>query len=423
LCSPEPCELIASTDSTLEDRGTLTELAQHWAEGDRFGLNQLPAWQPTPPLTVESARRAFSHALPYTLGVEEELMLLDPGTFELAPAIDGTLQLIGHDRRFAPELRAAQIEIVTPVCATVSDACRELRSARSKLVAVLDRRYRLLASGTHPTSRSHGAITDDTRYRQIADEYTFAATRSLVCGMHLHVAVPDAERALAIYNALRSYLPELAALSGNSPFFEGDDTGMSSVRPKFNEIYPRSGIPPAFTSWEELVAFVDWGRRGGLFPDPTHFWWEMRLHPVHGTIELRLADTQTSVDDATAIVTVMHALVLRLADKLDGGEPLPVHDTRRIVENAWRAHRHGVRGWLVDLDSGKQLPTRERLARLLEELLPYAEETDAQEHMTRALTLLAGNGADRQRYVAAHDGVDGLVRWLADETEASALDA
>jgi carboxylate-amine ligase len=389
---------------------------------DATRLSGTPPWRRTTPTSVEALKRSFEHSAPYTLGVEEELMLVDPVTYELAPVIDEAMALVPGDRRFARELRAAQLETVSPVCAMASDACRELRHARATMIEALDGRYRLLASGTHPTSSQHGAITQGERYRQIADEYTFAATRSLVCGMHVHVAVAGADRALAVHNALRSYLPELAALSANSAFFEGADTGMSSVRPKFNEIYPRSGIPPAFHTWEELVAYLEWGRRGGLFPDPTHFWWEMRLHPVHGTIELRLADTQTSVDDATAIVTVMHALVRRLGELLDAGERLPVHDSHRIVENAWRAHRHGVRGWLVDLDTGEQEPTRERIARLLDDLEPHAAETADVGHLERARSLLAGTGADRQRYVAQREGVRGLTRWLVEETEASALD-
>ena len=202
-------------------------------------------------------------------------------------------------------------------------------------------------------------ITQAERYLQIADEYVWAASRSLVCGLHIHIGVPGAERALAVYNALRSYVPELAALGANSPFSDGVDTGMASVRPKFNEIYPRSGIPPAFASWTDLVRFVDWGRSGGLFPDQSHFWWELRLHLVHGTIEIRAVDTQTSVEDAAAIVAFIQALVAELAERFDDGRLGPAHETHWIAENAWRAHRYGVRGWLVDLDTGGRVMTRD----------------------------------------------------------------
>ncbi|MFL5926949.1 MAG: YbdK family carboxylate-amine ligase [Gaiellaceae bacterium] len=388
-----------------------------------YALHQPPDWEATPELTVESCIATFDHTLAYTIGVEEELMLVDNESGDLAPVIDDALARLDGDKRFSRELRAAQIEIVTPVCATAADACRELGHARRHLVDRLAGSCRLLACGTHPFSTRHGEITGAGRYRQIADEYVWAASRSLVCGLHVHVAVPGAARALAVYNALRSYLPQIAALAANSPYTEGHDTGMSSVRPKFNEVYPRSGIPPAFKTWEELVRFVEWGRSGGLFPDSTHFWWEMRLHPVFGTIEIRAADTQTRVEDATSVVAVIQALVARLSDQVDAGERLPLHETYWITENAWRAHRYGVRGWLVDLDTGERVATREQLARLIEELEPYAARFDAAEQLTTAQTLLAGNGADRQRYVHAREGIVGLTRWLVDETEESAFDA
>jgi carboxylate-amine ligase len=359
---------------------------------------------------------AFSHERPFTVGVEEELLLVDARSLQLAPVADEVLARLGDDPRFARELRPSQVETVTRVCMTAADACRELAAARHDLTTVLGE-HRLVGSGTHPFSRTWGAITDGDRYREIADEYTWAAQRSLACGLHVHVAVDDRDRALAVFNALRSYLPELAALSANSPYFEGREIGMSSVRPKLNDAFPRSGIPPAFATWDDLTRFVDWGRTGGLFPDATHFWWELRPHLRYGTIEVRVADTQTDVADAVAIVALIQALVAWLADRHDAGETLPVHETHWISENSWRAHRYGVRGWLVDLDSGRQEPTRQRLARLIETVEPYAERLGGAEELRAARVLLAGNGSDRQRYVCERDGMKGLVRWLADETE------
>jgi carboxylate-amine ligase len=194
-------------------------------------------------------------------------------------------------------------------------------------------------------------------------------------------------------------------------------------RPKFNDAYPRSGVPPALRTWDDLIRFVDRGRSGDLFPDESHLWGEMRPHPVHGTIEIRVADTQTALDDATSIVAVIQALVAMLSERFDAGEPLPLHETHWIIENAWRAHRYGVRGWLVDLDGGGRVQTRERITRLLGELEPYADRFDASQQLNGARTLLAGNGADRQRYVREREGIDGLTRWLVDTTEKSAADA
>jgi carboxylate-amine ligase len=405
---------VAQRSWTVDAGSTSREAAQ---------LHRLPpalVWADSPRLTASACRAAFEHPQSFTVGVEEELLLVDPDTLDLAAAVEEVLPLLGGDERFARELRPCQLETVSGVCTTAAEACRALAGARRDLVEAVAGRYRILACGTHPFSTDWGAVTDGERYRQIADEYTWAAQRSLACGLHVHVAIAGAERALAVYNALRSYLPELAALGANSAFFEGRDTGMASIRPKLNEAFPRSGVPPAFASWDELVRFANWGRRGGLFPDPTHFWWELRPHLVHGTIELRVADTQTRVEDATAIVALFQTLVAWLADRFDAGERLTVHETFWITENAWRAHRYGVRGWLVDLDTGDAEPVRDRLGRLIGTLEPYAERLDATEQLRHARTLLAGNGADRQRYVQGRDGIHGLVAWLVDETEASA---
>jgi glutamate---cysteine ligase / carboxylate-amine ligase len=385
-----------------------------------YGLSAAPTWAARPPLTAAGAAAAFEHEQPFTIGVEEELFLIDAETLELAPAAEDVLPLLSSDGRFARELRPSQLETVTRVCTTAGDACRELALARRDLAAAAGGRYRMLASGTHPFSRSWGGVTNGARYKEIADEYTWAAQRSLACGLHVHVAVTGAERALAVYNALRSYLPELAALGANSPYFEGRDLGMSSIRPKLNDAFPRSGVPPSFSTWDELIRFIDWGRTGGLFPDATHFWWELRPHLVHGTIEIRVADTQTQIADATAIVAVIHSLVACLSDRYDARGSLPVHPTHWIAENAWRAHRYGVRGWLVDFDTGGQEPARDRLSRLLTDLEPYAERVGSREELEAARALLAGNGADRQRYVCRREGLRGLVAWLARETERSA---
>ena len=388
------------------------------ADTDPHALLDAPVWWDAHIVGVDECRARFDGSSEFTIGVEDELMLVDPKTLELAPAIDSVLAAVAGDERFARELRTAQLEIVTPICGTAAEACLQLAGARRLLVERLGGEIALAAAGTHPFATDWGEITEGEHYRAIADEYTWAARRSLACGLHVHVGVPGADRALAVYNALRSYLPELAALGTNSPFLEGQDSGLCSIRPKLNEAFPRAGVPPAFRSWEELVGFVDWGRTGGLFPDATHFWWDLRPHLELGTLELRAADAQTRVEDAAAIAALFQALVFRLADRYDAGEPLPVHDTHRINENAWRAYRYGVRGWLVDLDTGEPQPTRDRLERLVSEVESAARELRSTQQLRHARTLLAGNGADRQRYVEQRDGMRGLVEWLVRETQA-----
>jgi glutamate---cysteine ligase / carboxylate-amine ligase len=379
-----------------------------------------PVWAGAKAVTCSEARARFDAAPDFTVGIEEEIMLVDPETLELAPVIDEVLARVGPDARFTRELRKAQLEMVTRVCESVAEATDELAASRRLLVERLDGSVRLVSAGTHPFSTNWGEITDGERYRQIADEYTWAARRSLACGLHVHVAVPGADRALAVYNALRAYLPDLAALAANSPFFEGRDSGLCTIRPKLNEAFPRAGTPPAFRSWDELIAFVDWGRAGGLFPDASHFWWDLRPHLDYGTLELRVADSQTRLEHAGAVAAVFQALVVQLAERHAAGEELPVCDSYRINENAWRAYRYGVRGSLVDLARGAPRPVRERLGALFDELEPTAARLGSTRHLADARVLLAGNGCEQQRYVAEREGMRGLVAWLAQETERSA---
>jgi carboxylate-amine ligase len=343
-------------------------------------------------------------------------MLLWPSTLDLAPESDGVLASLADDA-YQPELRAAQIEIVGEVCRNAGELCANLCAARRRLIAVTSGSLRILACGTHPFSTDWGELAAGQRYQRLADEYEWAARRSFVCGLHVHVAIGGAARTLAVYNALRSYLPEIAALAANSPFFEGEDTGLCSIRPKLNQSLPRTGIPPPFGSWSEYVAFIDWGRQGGLFPDGTFFWWDMRPHPRYGTIEIRVADSQTRVEDAAGIAALVQSLAAWLGDRHDRGEVLPVHDTTRIAENSWRAMRYGVNGHLVDLDTGESEPTRERLGRLADDVEDAAQRLGSEYELVALRALLAGNGADRQRYVAERDGMRGLVEWLAAETE------
>ncbi len=361
--------------------------------------------------------RAFEEKEPYTIGVEEELMLVSPETLDLEPAVERVLAASGGDGRLRRELRAAQIEIVTPVCQTVPRARREIREARARLVSAARGDPLVAAAGTHPFSTAWGAISEGERYRLLADEYRWASKRSVVCGLHVHVAVGAADRALAVYNALRSYLPELGALAANSPFAEGRDTGLASIRPKLNQAFPREGVPPTFADWGAFADFLAWGKAGGAFPDATFLWWDLRPHPEFGTLELRVADAQTGIDDVAAVAALAQSLVAWLGARHDAGESLPVHETSRIAENFWNALRLGLSGWLVHPESGEPEPTRERLASLLDALEPTAASLGCADELVHARALLAGNGAERQRYVAERDGMQGLVRWLVRATD------
>lgn len=379
-----------------------------------------PQWPHAPRLTLEGCRNAFDRVAPGTLGVEEELLLVSPATFDLVPENETVLAELEGDERFQPELRASQVEIVSPVCRSASEVVTMLEGARRRLIEAAAGRMGILAAGTHPFAGDWGEISDCDRYRLIEDEYSWAARRSLTCGLHVHVAVGGADRTLAVFNALRSLLPEITAVAANAPFLEGEDTGLCTVRPKLVGSLPRTGVPPAFESWEEFVGLVDWGRAGGLFPDATFFWWDLRPHPVHGTIELRAADSQTQIDDAAALAAFVHCLAVSLGDRHSAGERLPVHPVERIAENMWRAVRYGVNGTLVDLETGERATTRGRIAALVDSLEPTAARLGCIDELAGVRALIAGNGADRQRFVAEREGLVGLASWLVRETEAGA---
>jgi carboxylate-amine ligase len=363
-------------------------------------------------------RDGFERLTTHTVGLEEELILVDPVRFEPVDEVERALELL-DDRRFRCEFRAAHLEVATRPHATVGGARDELAAARSLADLRLDGVARVFAAGVHPTGTAPVTIVERDRYRRIAEEFPWAVREGLPSGLHVHVAVGGADRALSVYNQARSFLPHIAALAANSPFLHGRDTGLASARLKLNEALPRSGIPPRFDSWSSLADFLSWGAAGELIPDATHLWWDLRLHPSYGTLEFRVADAQTRIEPCGAVAAVCQALVALLAARYDAGEPLPTHATLRIAENRWRALRHGVHGRLADLDTGVPVATEDAVGSLLASLEPFAERLECRNELLEAWTLLDRTGADEQRRVARECGLAGLPRWLADETGAS----
>ena len=367
------------------------------------------------PIPSPAALRApFERHTGPTIGLEEELMLLEPETLELAPRAPEALELVGGDPRFKLEMPAAQFELLTRPCPTVAAAVAELAAARRDLTAALAGRLRVAAAGTHPFSSGRGELNPNERYAAIEREYGEIAHRQLVFGLHVHVAVPGADRALAVYNGLRSHLPTIAALAANAPFYEGHDTGLASIRPKISELLPRQGVPPVIESWEAYAEALRWGAAAGGVADARRWWWELRLHPVHGTVEVRVPDSQTAVAGVAAVAALVHALVSRLAARHDAGEPLPLAPTWRIEENRWAACRHGLDARLADLVTGERVPARERLAALLGDLAGEAERLGCAAELRGTRALLSAGGAERQRALAAEHGLEGLTARLAD---------
>src|SRR3954470_5511149 len=335
-----------------------------------------------------------------TVGIEEELMLVDAGTFELDPRAHEILAATGDDLRFKPELPAAQLEIAVPPAASVPEAAAALALARADIAALAAPHARLAAAGPHPFSAPEGPVHPAPRYYRLEEEFGAVIRHQLLFGLHVHVAVRPADRALAVYNALRSYLPDLAALAANAPFYAGRDTGLASVRPKIADILPRQGVPPEIPSWEALADYLRWGHDAGAISDASQWWFELRLHLAYGTVEVRVLDVQTTVAETAAVAAVAHALVAWLAERHDAGEDLGADATWRIAENRWAACRHGLDGGLRDLRTRAGTPVRARLGALLDELAPVAARLGCAVELEAARGLVERNGAVRQREVA-----------------------
>jgi carboxylate-amine ligase len=366
---------------------------------------------PETPPSAADLRATFDAVEPYTVGIEDELMLLEPDTFELSGRAREALALLDGDARFKLELPASQLEIITPPLPTVDDASAALLDGRRTLLARLGGLVVPASAGAHPFSPGFGTLNELPRYEHTISEYGAVARRQLVCALQVHVAVGSADVALAVYNASRSYLPLLAALAANAPFYEGRDTGLASVRPKLGGLLPRQGVPPVLSSWEEYADSLRWGAAAGVLPDPGTWWWELRLHRLLGTLEFRVPDGQTTVADAAAVAALTQALVVWLAERDEA--PATASDWR-IAENRWSACRYGVEGTMADLRTGARRPTRDWLLELIDAVEPVATRFGSSTALAHAREMVQCNGALAQRRVAAEGGVAALGPWLAE---------
>jgi carboxylate-amine ligase len=364
-------------------------------------------------LTAEDIRAVFDAPEPLTVGLEEEVMLVDPSSLDLVGAAASILGDL-EDPRLKLELPASQLEVISAPASRVGDALSELAGGRRRLVELAAGRARVIAAGVHPFSAPLGELNEGERYDAILDDYGDVARSQLVCALQVHVAVGSADATLAVYNALRSYLPELAALAANAPFHADRDTGFASIRPLIGGMLPRQGVPPELPSWAVFAEMLAWGRASGLAEEPRRWWWELRPHVAYGTLEVRVCDAQTTVAQSAAVAAYVHALIVWLAERHSSGEALPVAESWRIAENRWIAARRGLDGRLADLDTGERRPVRDVVRERLESLAPVAARIGCSDELGGVHGLLERNGAECQREVAAERGLRGLTAWLAD---------
>lgn len=377
---------------------------------------------------------AFGAGDPYTLGVEEEYQLLDSESFDLVQHIETMLEAVsGHEleTRINAELMQSVLEVATPICHTASDIMRWLTTLRGYVTEIASEKgARVGSAGTHPFSLfERQRITAKDRYRALIDQLQYVARRELIFGMHVHVAVDDPEKAIQVVNGLLPQLAPLLALSASSPFWRGEPTGLASSRQMVFSAFPRSGPPPRFRDYADYAEVVGQLERSGCIADYTHIWWDIRLHPRLGTIEVRICDAVTRVQDAVAIAAYCQALVKQLCERYEAGEEIPSFHRILTSENKWLAARFGLDAPIMDLGSGRRnrIPIARLIRRTLTEIEPHARELGSERELEGIRDILArGSSADRQlRVYNANRDIVEVAREIAEATEAmpAAVDA
>jgi carboxylate-amine ligase len=370
---------------------------------------------------------AFGKSEPYTLGVEEEYMLLDPETFDLVQHVDTVLEaMTGHEleARVRPELMQSVLEVATPVCRTPADAERALRQLRAYVTGIAqEQSLRVGSAGTHPFSLfERQRITARDRYRALVDQMQYVARRELIFGLHVHVAIDDPDKAIQVVNGMLPHLAPLLALSASSPFWRGEPTGLSSSRQMVFAAFPRSGPPPRFRDYADYAEVVGQLEKTGCIADYTHIWWDIRPHPRLGTVEVRICDAVTSVEDAVAIAAYVQALAKRLSERFDAADDeIPTYHRILTTENKWLAGRYGLEAPVIDLETGRRnrIPVAQLIRRTLKELVPHARELGSDRELEGIREILnRGNGADRQlRTFNANRDIVEVVEEIASATE------
>jgi carboxylate-amine ligase len=348
--------------------------------------------------------------MPLTLGVEEEYQLVDPATRELRPVAGRVLPAAEPELgdRAQPELYRSQVEMNTPVCATLAEVRDAVGRGRRAMAEAAGREgLRLAAAATHPFSHWRDqAVTDKTRYRNLAEDYRQVFREQVVFGCHVHVGIEDREAAVQTMNRVRPWLPVLLALSANSPYWLGADTGYASYRTEVWNRWPMAGLPQHFASRAEYDRLVETLIATGSVREPTKLYWDVRPSARQETLEFRVADVCMDVDEAVMVAGLARALALVCHDAAVRGDPDPAPRPELLRAAKWRAARHGLDADLVDAAGGRALPAAEMVRLFLDHVRPGLEAGGDLEEVTELVeaTVARGTGAARQRAVFAHTG-------------------
>ncbi len=355
---------------------------------------------------------------PYTLGVEEEAMLLDPRTWALAHRIDDLLPRLSIEMqdRVTAETHGSAFEVRTDVSRTVGEAIAQLLEMRTVIEETLSGLgLRAAVSGTHPFAIwQEIAVSAGERYQFVYGSMRELARREPTFALHVHVGVPDAETAVRVNDRMRVHLPVLLALSANSPFWQGRDSGLASARTPLFQAFPRVGVPRAFGSYEAYAETVDLLIRTEAVPEPTFLWWDVRPQPALGTIEVRVMDAQTRCSDTAALVALVQCLVKLEAEQGFAGQTA-IESQEVIAENRFLAARDGVDARLIDPELETRVPVPDVLADLLAVCRPHAQDLGCEEELASVMELVENPPARRQIETARHlPSLGRLVERLAD---------
>jgi carboxylate-amine ligase len=366
----------------------------------------------------------------FTIGIEEEYQTLDPDTFDLRSHIG--MEILEKGKRqlkeqVKAEMHQAVIEVGTGVCRSIAEAGDDLRNLRRRMIALTEESgLRLAAGATHPFADWRVQdIYPDQRYLQVVEDMQIVARANLIFGLHIHVGIEDRETLVHLMNQLRYFLPHLLALSTNSPFWIGMNTGLKSYRCKVFDRFPRTNIPDTFTSWADYENFVNLLIRTKCIDNAKKIWWDVRPHPFFGTIEVRICDIPMRVDETLALASLVQATVVKLHRLHERNQSWRQYGRALLMENKWRAARYGLDGALIDFGREEEVSTRALILEWLDFVDDVLDELGSRTAIEGIRWILAnGSGADRQLAVYTRSGGDvkAVVQYMIEETQAG-LDA
>jgi carboxylate-amine ligase len=358
----------------------------------------------------------------FTIGIEEEFQIIDPETRGLRSHIqeilaDGKVHLKEHVK---PEMHQSMVELDTEICSDARCARQQVLDLRSELATIAARGgLKIASAGTHPFSHwMDQEISSDQRYVTIVNDMQQIARANVIFGLHVHIGIPDREEGIDVMNQARYFLPHLYALSVNSPFWLGQNTGLKAYRQMIFERFPRTGIPDAFESLSEYEDYLKLLVSTGCIDNAKKIWWDIRLHPFFNTIEFRICDAQSRVDDTIALAALMQAIVVKLHKFREQNITFRNYPRRLIDENRWRAARYGLDGKLIDFGRNCEKDERELLYEMLDFLSPELCELGSDRELEHIENIIAeGTGADRQLRVYERTGeLKAVVDHIVDET-------